>query len=100
MTQKGTMTELSTNHGLNSKQNKRYKKMPSFFFQELTVLLLICDSYTNRSTRFASQKLFGGFSVLDSVSFLLKYFICISFVFVLKPLTIAIIWAHHAQKRA
>ena len=48
MTQKGTMNELSTNHILNRKQIKQYKKMPSFFFQELTlitVLLLIGDSY-------------------------------------------------------
>ena len=53
--------------------------MHSFFFRELqliTVLLLIRNSYTSWSTRFVSMKLFAGFSIFDSVSFLLK---CIFF---------------------
>ena len=44
-------------------QNKRYKKMPSFFFNELqliTVLTLIGDACV-------------GFSIFDSVSILLKF---------------------------
>ena len=47
-----------------------------FFFHKLqfiTVLLLICDSYMNWSTRFVSLKLCVGFSIFDSVSFLLKF---------------------------
>ena len=50
--------------------------MPSFFFHKLqliTVLLLICDSYMSWSTRLASLKLCVGFSIFDSVSFLLKF---------------------------
>ena len=46
-----------------------------FFFHDLqfiTVLLLICDSYMSWSTRFVSVKLCLGFSIFDSVSFLLK----------------------------
>ena len=49
--------------------------MPSFFFRELqliTVLLLIWDSYVSWSTRFVSLKLYVGFSISKSVSFLLK----------------------------
>ena len=51
-------------------------KMPSFFFRELqliTVLLLICDSYMSRSTRFVSLKLCMGFPIFNSVPFLLKF---------------------------
>ena len=51
-------------------------KMPSFFFRKLqfiTDLLLICDSYMSWSTRFVSLKLCVGFSIFDSVSFLLKF---------------------------
>ena len=47
-----------------------------FLFRELqliTVLLLICDSYMSWSTRFVSLKLCMGFSIFDSVSFLLKF---------------------------
>ena len=47
-----------------------------FFFHELqliTVLLLICNSYTSWSTWFISLKLCVGFSIFDSVSFLLKF---------------------------
>ena len=46
------------------------------FFRELpliTVLLLICDSYMSWSTRFVSLELPQGFSIFDSVSFLLKF---------------------------
>ena len=39
----------------------------------ITVLLLVCNSYINRSTRFISLKLCMGFSIFDSVSFLLKF---------------------------
>ena len=51
-------------------------KMLSFFFCELQfiiVLLLICDSSMSWSTRFVSLKLCVGFSIFDSVSFLLKF---------------------------
>ena len=47
-----------------------------FFFRELqliTVLLLICDSYMSWSTRFFSLKLYVGFPIFDSFSFLLKF---------------------------
>ena len=50
-----------------------------YFFREpqlITVLLLICDSFTSWSTRFVSLKVCVGFSIFDSVSFLLK-FICL-----------------------
>ena len=50
--------------------------MSSFFCHELqliTVLLLICDSYMSWSTRFVSLKLCVGFSIFDSVLFLLKF---------------------------
>ena len=55
-------------------QNKRYKKL-LFFFREhkfITVLLLICDSYVSWSTMFVSLELRVGFSILDSILFLLK----------------------------
>ena len=55
--------------------------MPSFFFHELqliTVLLLICDSYMSSSTRFVSPKLCVGFSIFNSVSFLLKFYFCLT----------------------
>ena len=51
-------------------------KMLSFFFCELQliiVLLLICDFSMSWSTRFVSLKLCVGFSIFDSVSFLLKF---------------------------
>ena len=57
-------------------QNKPYKKMPSVFFRELkliTVLLLIWDFYMSWSTRLISLKLYVGFSIFDSVLFLLKF---------------------------
>ena len=67
-------------------KTKMLKKFPSdkingsknvlFFFRELqliTVLLLICHSYMSWSTRFVSLKLCVGFSIFDSVSFLLKF---------------------------
>ena len=41
--------------------------------QLITVLLLICDSYMSCSTRFASLKLWVGFSICDSVSFLVEF---------------------------
>ena len=53
-------------------------KMPSFFFRELqliTVLLLICNFYMSWSTKVVSVKLCGKFSVFDSISFLLKFYI-------------------------
>ena len=59
-------------------QNKRYKKLPSFFFREIqliTVLLLICNSYMSWSTRFLSLKLRVRFSIFYSISFLLKFII-------------------------
>ena len=49
--------------------------MPLFFFRELqliTVLLLICDSCMSWSTMFVSLKMCVGFSIFDSVLFLLK----------------------------
>ena len=57
-------------------QSKKYKKMFSFFFREfqlIAVLLLICDSYMNWSIIFVPLKLRVGFSIFDSVSFLLKF---------------------------
>ena len=59
------------------------KKMPSFIFFEfklITVLLLVCNSYMNWSTRFVSLKQYLGFSVFDSLSFLLN------FIFLFKKL--------------
>ena len=62
------------------------QKMHSFFFHELQlirVLFLICDSYMSWSTRFLSIKLCIGFSIFDSVSFLLKFkflFKCMDFL--------------------
>ena len=50
--------------------------MPSFFFRELqiiTALLLIYNSYMSWNTRFVSLKLCVGFSIFDSLSFLLKF---------------------------
>ena len=41
--------------------------------QLITVLLLIYDSYMNWSTSFVSLELCVGFSIFDSVSFLLKF---------------------------
>ena len=59
------------------------KKMPSFIFFEfklITVLLLVCNSYMNWSTRFVSLKQCLGFSVFDSLSFLWN------FIFLFKKL--------------
>ena len=53
-------------------------KMRSFFFCKLhliTVLLLICDFDMSYSIRFVYLKLCGGFSIFDSVSFILKFII-------------------------
>ena len=50
--------------------------MKSFFFRELqliTVLLLICNSYTSWGTWFISLKLCLVFFIFDSVYFLLKF---------------------------
>ena len=41
--------------------------------QLITVLLLICDSYLNWSTRLISLKMCVEFSIFDSASFLLKF---------------------------
>ena len=41
--------------------------------QLITVLLLICDSYLNWSTRLISLKMCLEFSIFDSASFLLKF---------------------------
>ena len=41
--------------------------------QLITVLLLICDSYLNWSTRLISLKMCMEFSIFDSASFLLKF---------------------------
>ena len=52
------------------------EKVHCFFFWELqfiTVLLLIHESYMNWSKRFVSLKSSVGFSIFDSVSFLLKF---------------------------
>ena len=49
--------------------------MPSFFFHKLqliAVLLLMCHLYMSWNTRFISLKLCVGFSIFNSVSFLLK----------------------------
>ena len=51
-------------------QNKRYKNV--LFSNSSTVLLLICDSYMSWNNTFVSLKLWVGFSIFDSVSFLLK----------------------------
>ena len=51
-------------------------KNPLFFFRELqliTILLLIRNSYTSRSTWFISLKQCVGFSITESVLFLLKF---------------------------
>ena len=51
-------------------------KTPSFLFRELrliTVLLLICDFYTNQNARFISLKPYVRFSIFNSVPFLLKF---------------------------
>ena len=51
-------------------------KMFSFFFyelQQIIVLLLIWDSYMSWSTRLFFIKLCVGFSIFNSISFLLKF---------------------------
>ena len=60
----------------NTKQT--VQKMPSFFFRELQlipVLLLICDSYINWSTRFVPLKLCLGFSIFGCFVFIKVYII-------------------------
>ena len=60
--------------------NNRYKKCILLFLLELqliTALLLIRDSYISWSTKFVSLKVFGGFSIFDSVSFLIKVYISV-----------------------
>ena len=54
-----------------------------FFFRELqpiTVLILICGSYMNGSTKFLSLKLYVGFSIFDTVPFLLKFIFLLMFL--------------------
>ena len=61
--------------------------MPSIFFCELqliTVLHLICDSYISWSTRFVSVELCVGFSIFDSILFLLKFIFLFGGLFDLK----------------
>ena len=54
-----------------SDKKKAVQGMSSFFFvSSNTVLLLICDSYTNWSTRLVSLKLCVRFSIFNSVLFL------------------------------
>ena len=55
---------------------KEMLKKSLFFIcnlQLITVLLLICDSYISWSIRFVSPKMYMGFSIFDSVSFLLEF---------------------------
>ena len=50
--------------------------MQYFYFHKLqliAVLLLICDFHMSWSTRFVSQKLCLGFSILDSILFVLDF---------------------------
>ena len=56
-------------------QNKGYKNALFFFceLQLITVLLLICNYYMSWNTKFVSLKLCVGFSIFDSVPFLLKF---------------------------
>ena len=57
--------------------------MPFHFFGEFqlaTVLILIQDSYIIWSTRFILLKVYMGFSIVDSLWFLLK------FIFFFKPM--------------
>ena len=57
-------------------QNKRNKKCLLFSFASSNssqFFFLICDSYMSWSTRFVSLKLCAGFSIFDSVLFLLKF---------------------------
>ena len=53
------------------------KNTLSFFreLQRITVLLLISNSYMSWSARFVTLKLFAGFSITDSVPFLLKFIV-------------------------
>ena len=58
----------------NTPSDKMVQKMHPFSFDELQlikVLILICNFYMSWSTRFVSVKLCVGFSIFDSVSFLL-----------------------------
>ena len=56
-------------------QNKRYTKCTLFSFtsSKSSVLLSILDSYMNWNTSFVSLKVCGGFSIFNSVSFLVVY---------------------------
>ena len=52
------------------------QKLHSFYFRKLqliTVLLLISDTYMSRSTTFVSLKMWVGFSIFNSVLFLLTF---------------------------
>ena len=53
------------------------KNIFSFFrkLQRITVLLLISNSYMSWSARFVTLKLCAGFSITDSVPFLLKFIV-------------------------
>ena len=53
------------------------KNTLSFFreLQRITVLLLISNSYMSWSARFVTLKLCAGFSITDSVPFLLKFIV-------------------------
>ena len=54
-------------------QNEPWK-IPSFSFRESQLITVaICDPYISRSTRFVSLKLCVGYSIFDSISFLLKF---------------------------
>ena len=73
-------------------QNKRYKKCTLFSFtsSKSSVLLSILDSYMNWNTRFVSLKVCGGFSIFNSVSFLVVY------IFEQNALTL---WLHSFQNQ-
>ena len=54
------------------------KALEDFIFRELqliTILLLICNSFMVWNTRLVSLNMCMGFSILDSVSFLLNFII-------------------------
>ena len=71
--------EKNTNdREISVEQKKTVQKMSSFFFCEfklITVLVLICGYYMTWSTIFVSLKLGVGVSILDFVSFLLKFIV-------------------------
>ena len=69
---------LRSNTNVNTKffSGKTIQKMSSYFFRELqlvTVFLLIRGSYMSWNTRFVSLNLCLGFSIFDSVLFLIKF---------------------------